>query len=226
MYRRLRRDVAERRDEVVLVEDVSRDLGSSWDVVSDMAIKLMPGGHPYHAIAEAAADAATAGDVQSAEVDRIIISAAQLRDWDGPTHPHDLVSAAHSVVYFAAAAVADRGFGWEHMTEAKMADPAIRGLLDRVVFDADPEPLPDRFPHAHGGTVIVVLKDGRKFSSTCRAPRGSGARGVDWADVDAKYRRLVAQAGLHDRAIEEGLERIHAFDGLASVSALTSLLVR
>ncbi|HYP35567.1 MAG TPA: MmgE/PrpD family protein, partial [Stellaceae bacterium] len=35
-----------------------RDLGQSWDIVTDMAIKLVPGGHPHHALAEAAANAA------------------------------------------------------------------------------------------------------------------------------------------------------------------------
>jgi hypothetical protein len=33
----------------------SRDLGHSWDIATDMAFKLVPGEHPYHAIAEAAA---------------------------------------------------------------------------------------------------------------------------------------------------------------------------
>src|SRR5258707_753020 len=41
----------------------TRDLGGSWDIVTDMAVKLMPGGHPYHALAEAAANAARDGDV-------------------------------------------------------------------------------------------------------------------------------------------------------------------
>ena len=35
--------------------------GRSWDIVTDMAIKLVPGGHPYHALAEAAANAAREG---------------------------------------------------------------------------------------------------------------------------------------------------------------------
>jgi 2-methylcitrate dehydratase PrpD len=40
---------------------VTAGLGESWDIVTDMAIKLMPGGHPYHALAEAAANAAKRG---------------------------------------------------------------------------------------------------------------------------------------------------------------------
>lgn len=206
------------------LDEVGRDLGQSWDIVTDMAIKLMPGGHPYHAIAEAAANAAIAGDVDPAQVERIVLSAAQLANLHGPTQPRDLVGAAHSVVYFAAAAVADRGFRWEHITEAKMADPVIRSLLDKVVFDPHPAPLPDRFPHRHGGTVTVVMKDGRQFSQTCRAPRGSGPRGVDWADVDEKYHRLVPMAGLPYRAVAQSLARIHEFDSVDDVAELTRML--
>lgn len=207
------------------LEDVARDLGQSWDIVTDMAIKLMPGGHPYHAIAEAAADAAVAGDVDPAQVERIVLSAAQLAHLHGPTHPHDLVGAAHSVVYFAAASVADRGFTWQHIADTrKMADPVIRALLDKVVLDPDPPPLPDRFPHRHGGTVTIVMKDGRRHARTCTAPRGSGPRGIEWADVDAKYRYLVPMSGLAPDAIEASLARIHALDSAADVAQLTDLL--
>ncbi len=208
------------------VSDVVRDLGDSWDIVTDMAIKLMPGGHPYHAIAEAAAEAAIAGDVDPARVERIILSAAQLAHLHGPTHPTDLVGAAHSVVYFAAAAVADRGFRWEHIADTqKMSDPTICRLLGRVEIDPSPPPLPDRFPHRHGGTVTIVMQDGRRYSHTCKAPRGSGPRGIRWEEVEAKYRHLVPMSGLAPHAIEASLARIRAFEQATDVGALTSLLV-
>jgi hypothetical protein len=44
---------------------IARDLGRSWDIATDMAFKLVPGGHPYHAIAEAAANAASAASMPS-----------------------------------------------------------------------------------------------------------------------------------------------------------------
>ena len=207
------------------VDDVTRDLGKSWDIATDMAIKLMPGGHPFHAIAEAAADAAIAGDVRPAGIRQIMISAIQMRDWHGPVHPRDLISAAHSVVYFVASAIADRGFGWEHATEAKMTDPVIAALQDKVVFDPNPAPLPDRFTHRHGGTVTITMNDGRTFTSTCTAPRGSGPRGVAWADVDAKYRRLVPRSGLSAQRLEASLHAIHHLDEATSVSELTRLLL-
>src|SRR5437762_1321331 len=50
------------------------DLGASWDIVTDMAAKLVPGGHTYHALAEAAANAARAGDIDPDSVDSITVS--------------------------------------------------------------------------------------------------------------------------------------------------------
>jgi hypothetical protein len=72
--------------------------------------------------------------------------------------------------------------------------------------------------------VTIRTKDGRTFSSTVYAPKGSGVRGIDWADVDAKYRTLVPQAPLRDRWVEESLRVIHNFRHVKHVSALTDLL--
>ncbi|MES2185483.1 MAG: MmgE/PrpD family protein [Pseudomonadota bacterium] len=209
------------------LDEVTKDFGQSWDIVTNMAIKLMPGGHPNHAVAEAAAQAAIAGQVDPYAVDRVIVGATQLRDRrNGPTHPTDLIGIAHSMVYIVSAAIADRGFSWEHATAEKVADPRIRVLLDKVAYDPDTGPLPDRFTHHHGGTVTIVMKNGQRFSHTCTAPRGSGPRGVEWADVDAKYRRLVPLSGLAGERIEESLQMIHGLDQLASVPAFTRLLLR
>ena len=209
------------------VDDVSRDLGADWDIVTDMAIKLMPGAHPFHAIAEAAITAAIDGDVRPEQVRRIVIRAPQLDTWrKQAVQPHDLVGAAHSVPYFVAAAVADRRFDWEHFTAQKMRDPAIAALIARVEFERDPPPLPDRFPHRHGGTVFIERTDGSLVEATCKAPRGSGARGIDWADVDAKYRRLAPTAGMAPAAVEQSLALLHDFDNLPSPAPLMDLLRR
>lgn len=207
------------------IEDITQGLGEDWDIVTDMAIKLMPGAHPFHATAEAAADAARAGKVDPEDIERVTISAAvQWTNFKGEPHPRNLVDAAHSLVYFVAASIVDGEFGWNAMTLAKMADPLIARVQDKIVFDPSPPPLPDRFPHRHGGSVTIRLKDGREFSSTCVAPRGSGPRGVSWGDIDAKYRRLVPLAGLEAMHVEDSLALLHGFDKAADASQLTSIL--
>ncbi|NYT80798.1 MmgE/PrpD family protein [Alcaligenaceae bacterium] len=208
-------------------DDIARDLGKDWDIVTDMAIKLMPGAHPFHATAEAAADAAMAGDVSPSDIERVTISSAvQWTNFRGEPHPRNLVDAAHSLFYFVAASIVERKFDWDAMTVTKMRDPVIAAVQDRIVFDPDPPPLPDRFPHRHGGSVAILLKDGREFVSTCRAPRGSGARGIDWKDIDAKYRRLAPMSGMSPAQVDASLGLLRNFDELQDVGELMDILAR
>jgi hypothetical protein len=72
---------------------VTRDLGQSWDIITDMAIKLVPGGHPYHALAEAAANAAREGNIAPQDVDSITVSCPGFTALTGPLRPTDLISA-------------------------------------------------------------------------------------------------------------------------------------
>jgi 2-methylcitrate dehydratase PrpD len=72
--------------------------------------------------------------------------------------------------------------------------------------------------------VAIRTRDGRVFSNTVYAPQGAGGRGIDWADVDAKYRTLVPQAQLSERQVEASLQVIHDFRQVRHVSALTDLL--
>jgi 2-methylcitrate dehydratase PrpD len=202
-------------------DDITRDFGASWDIVTDMAIKLMPGAHPFHAVAEAAATASRQGNVDPARIDRIVISAAvQHTSFAGDPHPRNLVEAAHSLPYFVAASIVEGGFGWDNLSEAKMRDPVIDALQDKVQYDPNPAPLPDRFPHRHGGSVAIWMSGGEVISATCHAPRGAGSRGIEWADVDAKYRHLAPRAGLDAGHIERSLQAIHELDRMEDVAGL------
>lgn len=195
------------------VQAITAGWGDDWDILTDMAVKLMPGAHPFHATAEAAADAAAMaradGPLRMEDIVAVEISAAvQWTHFRGDPHPRNLVDAAHSIFYFVAAAIADGSFGWRHMDVSKMADPVIGVLQDKVVFDPDPPPLPDRFPHRHGGAVTIMLADGRRYRAKCRSPRGSGPRGVAWADIRDKLHRLMPACGLQAPAIDRCLHAL------------------
>jgi 2-methylcitrate dehydratase PrpD len=198
------------------------DLGASWDIVTDMAVKLVPGGHPSHALAEAAGNAAREGNIAAAEVDSITVSRPGMTALTGPLHPADLVDMAHSPAYFLAAGVADRDFSWVHATAAKIADPVIHGLIDKVRVGPPPEDNAARY--RQGATVTIRTRDGRSVTSTVYAPKGSGLLGIAWADIDAKFRALVPLSGMGERQIEAMLDIIHDLRRQGSVTALTDLL--
>ena len=201
---------------------VTQGLGGAWDIITDMAIKLVPGGHPSHSLAEAAANAARDGQVSPDEVETITLSRPGVTALTGPIHPAGLIDMAHSPAYFLAAGVADHEFSWAHATDAKITDPVIHQLIDRVRVGAPPTQQVEEYKQ--GATVTIQTKDGRSFSSTVFAPKGAGSLGIDWADVDAKYRSLVPGSGLSGQQIEGSLEVIHDFSSVKHVSELVDLL--
>jgi 2-methylcitrate dehydratase PrpD len=201
---------------------VTRDLGQSWDIITDMAVKLVPGGHPYHALAEAAANAATEGKIAPQDIESITVSRPGFTALTGPLHPTDLIGMAHSPAYFLAAGAADHDFSWVHATVVKITDPTIHRLIDRVRVGPPPTANSERY--RQGATVTIRTTDGRASTSTVFAPKGAGAGGLGWGDIDRKYRTLMPHAGLSDRQIEASLAVIHDFRRIAHVSELTNLL--
>jgi 2-methylcitrate dehydratase PrpD len=202
--------------------NVTRDLGQSWDIITDMAVKLVPGGHPYHALAEAAANAAKEGKIAPQDIESITVSRPLFTALTGPLHPTDLIGMAHSPAYFLAAGAADHDFSWGHATAAKIADPVIHQLIDKV--RVGPPPTVDTERYRQGATVTIRTTDGRVGTSTVFVPKGAGAGGIAWADIDRKYRTLMPHARLGDRQIEASLAVIHDFRRVAHVSELTDLL--
>jgi 2-methylcitrate dehydratase PrpD len=199
-----------------------RDLGQSWDIVTDMAIKLVPGGHPYHALAEAAANAARQGDIDPESVESITVSRPGMAALTGPLHPADLIDMAHSPAYFLAAGAADRDFTWTHATPQKIADPGIHRLIDKV--RVGPPPTGNAARYRQGATVTIRTTDGRETTNTVFVPKGAGMLGIGWTDIDAKYRTLVPLSGLPERQIEQSLDLIHRLRDVSDVLELTRLL--
>ncbi|HEY3912679.1 MAG TPA: MmgE/PrpD family protein [Stellaceae bacterium] len=201
---------------------VTRDLGQSWDIITDMAVKLVPGGHPHHALAEAAANAAREGGFAPDEIDSITLSRPGVTALSGPLHPADLIDMAHSPAYFLAAGAADREFSWVHATPAKINDPVIHRLIDKVRVGPPPTQAVERY--RQGAAVVIRTADGRVGASTVHVPKGAGMLGIAWADIDAKYRALVPHSGLADERIEQSLALIHDFRNAPRAAALTDLL--
>ena len=204
------------------VDGITRDLGREWDIQTHMAIKLVPGAHAFHPSVEAAAQAAQQANVSPDEVAAILVSGPQNRQIIGSHRPRDLVEAIHSLPYFLASAVADKEFSWVHATPAKIHSPVVAQLIDLV--QTDPSPPQVHYDWGWGGSVTIVTKSGARHTATVDAPRGSGPRGIEWSDVDAKYRALMPDSGLRAGKIDQVLDVIHNLDGILNVGDFTALL--
>jgi 2-methylcitrate dehydratase PrpD len=201
--------------------NLTAGLGEEWDIVTHLAIKLVPGAHAFHPAVEAAVNAARQSATPPEEVAKILVSGPQIRIGRGQP-PEDLVEAIHSLHYFLASAVADKDFSWVHATESKIHSPAVTRLIGLV--ELDPTPTPYAYQWGWGGTVTIVTRSGARYTTTVDAPRASGPRGISWSDVDAKFRALLPESGLGSKRIEEVLNLIHTFERVKNVSELTRLL--
>jgi 2-methylcitrate dehydratase PrpD len=156
------------------------------------------------------------------EIESITVAARSL----GRTlvfHPTDLVGMAHSLPYFVAAAIVDRTFGWEHATPGKLADPVIAALQDRVRINPDAG-LSAAVGRTCGGSVQLTTRSGRTYSSTVEAPRGSSERGIEWQDVETKYRTLLTDAHIARTTIDASLQSIHELEQVKESGDFTSAL--
>jgi 2-methylcitrate dehydratase PrpD len=204
-------------------QHVTRAMGPDWDIVKYLAIKLVPGAHALHASAEAAAEAARKGDVKPDDVARILVSGPAKTSVQYNTRPpKDMIEAIHSLAYFVATSVADRDFGWIHVTPEKIHNPVMIRLL--ALVEPDPAPPSVHYDWNWGGTVTIVTKSGARYTATVDAPKGSGPRGIEWSDVDTKYRALIGDSHLPAKRTEEILKTIHDFDQVKQVSQFTRLL--
>lgn len=203
------------------IAGITRDLGREWDIVTDMAVKLVPGAHPYHSLAEAAANAAREVNIAPDQIAAIVISRPGWTKLPGPAHPDDLISMAHSPAYFAAAAACDKRFGWEHAGAEKISDPVIHALIDKV--QVGPEPTEDVAAYRQGATVSIETMDGRKVTNTVLVPKGAACLGLTWSDIEAKYRALAPNA-LRAEQLEASLAAVRGLHTAPNVSALLSQL--
>jgi 2-methylcitrate dehydratase PrpD len=204
-------------------KSLTREIGKEPDIVKYLAIKLVPGAHAFQSTAEAAVNAARQAGVPPEEVAKILVSGPQSRSVTGSQRPpKDMVEAIHSLAYFVASAVADKDFSWVHATPEKIQRPVIARLMN--VVEADPMPPVVHYEWNWGGTVTIITKSGSHYSSTVDAPRGSGPRGIEWNDVDTKYRALLPASGLPAQRTEQILKEIHNFDQVKRVAEFTRLL--
>lgn len=205
------------------VDRLTADLGKDWDIVDFLAIKLWPGAHPFSGTVEAAMNAARQSAVAPEAVAKILVAGQNRTTVQGSRRPANLAEAIHSLSYYVAAAVADKDFTWAHATPAKYSDPRITRLMDLV--EVDPAPPSVTYKWSWGGTVTIVTTSGARFTSTVDAPRGSGPRGIEWSDVESKFRALMPESKLPEPRLSQILDRIHNLEGMKQVAELTRLLV-
>jgi len=113
--------------------------------------------------------------------------------WD----PRTRETADHSLPYLLALALADGGVKPDSFSEARMRDPALRQLMQRIRISENPE-FTREFPSKLMTRIEVATRGGQRLVEMASYPRGHARNPMSDADVESKFadlsRALLAPA--------------------------------
>jgi len=101
-------------------------------------------------------------------------------------------TADHSLPYVVAAALVDGRFSDAVFAPARLADPRILALADKIAVGEDPA-LTRAFPATFPCRVEFELADGTRRSASRDVPRGHHDDPLTDAEVEAKFRELAGR---------------------------------
>ncbi len=150
-----------------------------------------------HPAVDATLDLVTEHDIHPDDVEEITVSTfesafALSNPRDRKIKPQTVVDAQFSPQYAVGVAVVDRAVLPDQFTRARLTDPALRGLLERIVVEEDPS-MTDRFPAAWPTSVRIETAD-ESLTATVEGPRGEPERRLTVEAIVEKFRSVTSPA--------------------------------
>jgi 2-methylcitrate dehydratase PrpD len=169
--------------------DPFADLGERWETLT-VALKPYPVCHFNHACGDAALALRAEHGFDAADV---VAVTARIHRNQMPVvcepaaakqAPRSEYDAKFSLPYFVAACLVRGRFTLEELEAQSLADPRILDLCRRVTCEHDPE---SAFPRYFSGSVALQLRDGRRLERRETINRGTDARPLTQAQIEAKF---------------------------------------
>lgn len=192
-------------------------------VVSEIATKLRPA--EYNAQGPLDLLLELCERLDPAEVERVEVETywlawdeigSQPEKWD----PRTRETADHSLPYLLAVALEDGEVTRRSFTPERVADPALRPLMDRIAVTERPE-FTERYPDELRSRVTVRLRSGDEVSSETAHPKGHARNPAGDAEIDAKFSGLAATWPPDQAARLEALRRqLWRLDSVGDVAPL------
>ncbi len=111
----------------------------------------------------------------------------------GMREPRSGLESKWSLYHSAAVALCDGAAGEQQYTDARVRDPAVARLRERVTAEPDPALREDE------GHVVIALQDGRRVERHVEHAVGSTANPMSDRDLERKFRALSEEALPPDR---------------------------
>lgn len=153
----------------------------------------------------------------------VIARAADILGDPAKYRPTTRETADHSLPYALAVLLADGVLGPAQFEPARVIDPALPPLMDKVRVLPSKE-FEARFPEAQPARVTLVLHDGRELSAQVEHPRGHPKNPMTLADIEAKFRSL-AEGIFEPHECDRVRDLVGRLETLSDVRELTAAIV-
>ena len=137
--------------------------------------------------------------------------------------PLSVVDAQFSLPFGIAVALVRGAASPDEFTLSTIADPTVRGLMQRVTAVRDPK-LDALYPRAWASWVRIALRDGRSIEARIEHPRGDPENFPAPAEMDAKFRKLAGRV-LPPGAVERLAAAIDTFPDAERATAVLAAAV-
>jgi 2-methylcitrate dehydratase PrpD len=165
---------------------VMHRLGEHWEILT-LAYKPYPCGVVIHPVIDACLDLRAHHALDAAAVASVGVSVSPLAiKLCGNPAPRDGLEAKLSIAHSVAAALLDGAAGVTQFSDARVADPAVRGLRGKVALSADAAIGKEQ------ALVRIVLAGGRTHELFVEHARGSAGRPLANAELETKFCGLAA----------------------------------
>jgi 2-methylcitrate dehydratase len=145
-------------------------------------------------------------DIESVHVETYHLAWSEIGSEHEKWDPQTRETADHSLPYMLAAALTDGSISLATFSEARIRDPALRPLMNRIRVSENPE-FTRAFPRAMMNRIEIVTRGGARFVEEGRYPKGHLENPMTDAEVEQKYRALCEEA-LGKARTEELLEAL------------------
>jgi len=134
-----------------------------------------------------------------------------------------VVDAQFSLPFGVAVALVRGSASPDEFSLSTLADPTVRGLMQRVSAVRDPK-LDALYPRAWPSWVRIALRDGRSLESRIEHPRGDPENFPAPAEMEAKFRKLAGRV-LTPGAVERLAAALDTFPDAERIATVLAAAV-
>ena len=145
------------------------------------------------------------GDIESIDVQTYFTAWSEIGSEPEKWNPQSRETADHSLPYLLALALTDGGIKSDSFSEARMRDPALKALMNRIRISEN-KSFTARFPNELVTRIEITTRNGQKLEASAAYPKGHAKNPMTDADVESKFH--MASEGVLPLARREDLLKL------------------